>query len=257
MTKPMLIPNSIKNTRIFKQGGLKSPKNQNAYILMLSIVLLLAMLIASLNFFEQSTDNIQISGYNRDSSESLLFAESAMNTLYGRFVFDKDLDNDGKADNTEKLDIDNPGQLPLHYSYFITNGNGIDQALPSMLQRIANGEARNNGSSGTNNTFSINQNEILVENLFTQTAKPILFEFDAQNKLIISNKNWTDLSSGNSKTAAAWLELVRNPELAGTIQVYVQSIAKVGNSKSYVQRLIGTYPNTLGIKLGGINESSL
>jgi len=245
---------------IFKQGGLKNQIYQDAYILLLSIVLLLALLMASLNFFEQSTDSIQISGYNRDSSESLLFAESAMNMLYGQFVFDKDLDGDTEIDNIEKLNVDNPESLPLSYSYFVTAGNGIDQSLPSLLQRIANGEARNNGGAGNNNSFNTNQNELLIDNLFTGTAKPILFKFDAQNKLDIvadSNENWSNFSSGKLKSAAAWLELVRNPELPGTIQVYVQSVAKVGNSKSYVQRLIGTYPTTLGIKLGGLNESSL
>jgi len=246
---------------LFKQGGLKNKTRQDAYILLLSIILLLALLMASLNFFEQSADSLQISGYNRDSSESLLFAESAMNMLYGQFVFNANLDGDTEIDNNEKLNVDNPESLPLPYSYFITAGNGIDQALPSLLQRIANGEARNSGSASNNNSFNTNQNELLIDNLFTASgAKPILFKFDAQNKLDIeanSNENWSNFSSGKLKSAAAWLELVRNPELPGTIQVYVQSVAKVGSSKSYVQRLIGTYPNTLGIKLGGLNESSL
>ena len=245
---------------ILKQGGLKVKTNQRASILILSIVLLLAMLIASLNFFEQTADSIQISGYNRDSSESLLFAESAMNTVFGKFIFNGDLDENGVIDNTVKFDFENLTLEGLPYSFFISAGNGIDQALPSLLQRIANGEARNSGntnnSSNNNNQFRADQTTLLIKDLFA-AGEPLVFEYNAQNQLEPSSQNWSDFESSNAKMAIAWFELVRNTELDGTIQIYVQSVAKVGNSKSYVQRLVGNYSDTLGINVNTLSEASI
>jgi len=245
---------------IHKQGGLRIRAAQNAYILILSILLLLVMLIGTLNFLEQSADSIQISGYNRDSSESLLLAESAMNMLYGQFRYKKDIDNDqnnnfqGTPDLDQTPDTNELDTLPLRYSYFVTGGNGIDQALPSLLQRIANGEARNSGSAGNNHSFTVDQNELLVENLYTNSASPIIFVLNNENNLVLSNQTWNELESTNTKFAAAWLEFVRNPALDGTIQIYVQSVSKVGNSKSYVQRYVWHYSDTLGEGLPAITQ---
>jgi len=244
----------------YRRGGLKTVKSQRAYILIFSLILLALMLVASLSYFEQSSSSLQISGYNRDSSESLMLAESAMNLVYGNFVFDKDLDDDQIVDNIAPLNIDNPtaeNGIPVEYAYYISNGTGIDQQLPSLLQRVANGEARNSGGTGNGHSFSASQNVLLIENLFTGSAKPIVFELNSQGQLVPSTKSWATLSTTHTKSAAGWLELVRNPQLEGTIQVYVQAVSKVGDSKSYVQRLIGAYPTTLGINLGGLNESSL
>lgn len=222
----------------------------------MSILLVLVMLIGTLNFLEQSTESIQISGYNRDSSESLLLAESAMNMLYGKFRYKQDIDNDGS--NTPDLDqtpiLTDLDSLPLSYSYFVTGGTGIDQALPSLLQRVANGEARNTGSAGNNHSFSVDQNEILVENLYTNSARPIIFVLNNENNLVPSNQTWNELKSSNTKFAAAWLEFVNNPALEGAIQIYVQSVSKVGSSKSYVQRYVWHYSDTMGENLSPITQ---
>jgi len=252
----------LKQTKIRKRGSFNNPRRQSGYILVVSIILLGAMLIATLGFFEQSADSVQMSGYSRDSAEALLLAESAMNMLYGTFVFNKDIDNDAIVDRDETYDLNNPNPLPLPYMYFVSAivNAEINQAQPSILQLVANGEARS-GTARTavavsSNVVPSSAGNLLINELFTATTRPVLYTLDNNNRLVSSNNTWATMRNNNQTAAVAWLELTRDTTIANSpVEIYVQSAAQVGRSINYVQRFIGILPNTLGI-LGGANESS-
>ena len=248
----------MKNNRHTLQNRFRSlPKRNSGYILVLTIVLLAALLVMSLSFFKRTADSLQVSGYNRYAAESLVVAESAMNMLYGRYVYNADLDGDGVKDIEERIDLKSLTDLPLPYMYFVSTDTEIDQKLPSILQRIANGEARGEGHTLSNHQVSSDAHRLLISNLTTSKAKPVIFQFNDSHQLVKTSRSWTDLASSSEKGAAVWLELVKNEDMEGTVQVYVQAVGKAGSSKSYLQRYIGNFKTTLGVELGGLNESSL
>ena len=227
------------------------------------------LIIATLNYFEQSKDSIQMSGYNRNASEALLLAESAANMLYGRFVFGGDLNGDGTNDNRQGFNETDLSNLPLHYMYYrgaeTTDGqedgadNIIARSKPSILQLIANGEARSATATSmtTDSAHKIPHNaaSLMITDLYStidnKTVKPILFTIDdSENgghklKIEPGTSTWTGIT-GNKK-AAAWLELTKDPTKAGTIQIYVQAVGQIGKSKNYIQRFVGIFPNSLGL----------
>lgn len=230
---------------------------QGGYALLAVVVVMSVFTVVSLQYMERTAKSIQLSGYGRDSSESLLMAEGAMNMLYGRFIFDDDIDGDDINDNTETIDsTKSPPGIPLPYMFYVTGGHGIDQTAPSLLQRIANGEA--SATSGAVENHSISASKLRVDDLFQggPGTAPLLFVQDTDNAghLKISHGSWN--STNDTHKAAAWLELVQSPTQAGKIQVFVQALAQVGNSKSYVQRFAGTFSATLGRRFGALNESN-
>ena len=246
---------------IKKRGGFSNPKKQSGYILIVSVILLGVMLIATLNFFEQSADSIQMSGYSRDSSEALLLAESAMNMLYGTFKFDGDIDGDENIDRSEGFSLQDPSPLPLPYMYFRSDLDtiGITATQPSILQRIADGEARS-GTTKTavniaNNVVPELAQHLLINELFNTNTRPVLFTLNETNQLdFITDKTWAETINENDKAAVAWLELTR-PTENGPVEIYVQAAAKVGRSINYVQKFVGTFSNTLGL-VTNLSESS-
>lgn len=237
-------------------------QKQSGYVLIVSVILLAAMLIATLGYFEQSTTRLQTSGFNRDSAEALLLAESASNSLYGQFVFNDDIDNDGVADRNELVDEDALDQLPLFYMYFISSDDTINKTEPSILQLIANGEARSSSNRTditiVNNQIPVDAENIIIDELFTDDAKarPVVYTLDNNRKLSInSTDTWTDVLDRREKVAIAWFELVRDSGSVDEVGVYVQAVAQVGQSKNYIQRFVGIFPNRLG-SIGAANESN-
>jgi len=247
-----------------KHGNLNLPRKQAGYIIVVTIILLGAMLLATLNYFEHSADSMQMSGYNRDASEALLLAESAMNMLYGQFIFGHDIDN---TDNTNSADKDQvfddsvPENLPLHYMYFVGDDNTIDAIQPSILQSIANGEARSGSHTAvavSNHRVPDTATRLLVSELYTNnnTLKPVLYTLDNNNELQINTVDtWTSIFNSTDRAAVAWLELTRTDATDNTLRIFVQAAARIGDSRNYVQRFVGIYPNNLG-PLGAANESS-
>ena len=59
---------------------------QSGYLLILVAVFLLILTASSAQFFVRQTDNIRSSGALRDSTESLMLAETAMEMLRGQFI---------------------------------------------------------------------------------------------------------------------------------------------------------------------------
>ncbi len=235
----------------------KRPGTQSAgYILVVTVILLAALLVMSLSFVERTKDSLQIAGYNRGAAESVLIAESAMNLLYGRIIYNADLDTDGINDIEERINFNRPEQPPFPYLYFVSATNNIEQASPSILQRIANGEARGENGSVASHIVNPGSARLKVTDLYSGNARPIVFEFDAQNRMVVSNKSWSELEGKNTKAAVAWVEMVKNDNLDGAFQFYAQAVGKAGNSKSYVQRLILKTDTVLGSDVPTLGEAS-
>jgi len=247
----MNIQMKTKKQKIIKnKGGFNNPRQQSGYILIVSVILLGAMLIATLQYFEQSKSSFQTSGYSRNSAEALLLAESAANMLYGQYIYGDD--------HLKGFDEDNLNNLPLPYMYYRSNNTNqdtpdtIDESQPGILQLIANGEARSSSrttvNTGKHKIPGSAENLVITElfsNVDNTLVKPIIYEIDNDGKLTISTSNsWTSVTA--EKKAVAWLELVKNPA-TNTIKIYVQAVAQIGNSKNYVQRFVGVFKNNLGI----------
>ncbi len=248
----------MKQTNIKKRGGFNSPKQQSGYILVVSVILLGAMLIATLSFFEQSSESVQMSGYDRDSAEALLLAESGMNMLYGTFIFGSDINGDGDIDNEVSFYISSPDLLP--YMYFVSTvaDDRISELAPSILQKIANGEARSGqarASVDVLNNRVPRVSHLLINELYNADSgsRPVLYSL-VNNKLTQTNTTWATTRANQQTAAVAWLELIRSTT-NGPVEVYVQAAAQVGRSINYVQRFVGSYKTTLGL-VSNLNESS-
>lgn len=229
---------------------------QGGYTLVALVVVLSMLGVASMQYMERTAQSLQMSGYARDSAESLLLAEAAMNMVYGRFIYDGDLDRVNGPDNLASINTKaTPPTIPLPYMYYVTAGDGIDQSQPSLLQRVADGEAAAQGADVDDRAVPSDIPRLRVDNLFNAGGgfAPLMFGQDDNDPgLQVRNGTWTGLES--PRKAAAWLELVRDPDTE-RLQVFVEAVGQVGNAKSYVQRFVGSYTDTLG-HLGALNESN-
>lgn len=243
--------------------GPSLPTKQSGYVIIVAVVLLGAMLLATLQYFEQSTTNLQSAGYSRDSAESLMLAQSAANALRGHLLFNKDLDNDDIIDRNEIVDETNLDNLPLFYMYYVSdNSTSFANTEPSILQLIANGEARSSDHTPvglTKSRIPTTTTRLMINDLYSDggNIKPIIYVLDNENKLIIDpdDETWKTKINNGDTAAAAWLELTRLSDEDGSIEINVQAVAQIGASKSYVQRIVGIFSNKLGL-IGATNESS-
>lgn len=231
---------------------------EQGYVLLTVVILLGVLSVVVSQFLSRAVQATQTAGYGRDSSESLLLAESAMNMLYGQFVFDGDLNGDGVADREQRPNLAaSPAAVPLGYMFYIAgSGPGIEATDPGLLQRVADGEAWAQGANITTQAVASAAARIEVNDLFGNGFSPVLFVQDNNGDIVRANTTW-DNTRGPRK-AAAWLELVRNedPDSGGSVKVYVEAVGQVGHAKSYVQRYIGEYSNTLGTNVGALNEAN-
>ena len=61
----------------------------------------------------------------------------------------------------------------------------------------------------------------------------------------------------SSEKVAVWLEITREKGGGTGYDLYLCSVAKVGNAKAYLQRYLGTYGSTLaGIQVAPLSESA-
>ncbi len=238
-------------------------KKQSGYILLYVTILLIALVFASGKFLERTMMSMKSSGENRDSAESLLLAESAMNLVYGQFIFDGDVDgngaieNEGDIDNRTPINLNNAlPNIELHYIYYMSDGSGINRQIPAILQWVANGEAIAQGDGTVGQIISPSTSTLVIADLFSSDHFPLLYATDETGNLVKQNKSITWETSIATKKAAVWMELVRNPADDGGAQLYVQSAAQVGNAKSYVQRYVGAYEQTSGLLISPLNQVS-
>lgn len=259
--------------------------SQQGYILPFVLVLLVALMTGSMSFFNRANDSTQLSGASRDYDQAILLAESAGDWTMGRFfnitsaatgdanrcaaqtvpslaaAQPGDLNCNGTLDDTEgKVSSVTPTlPLPLGYEYYLVDAGALTTlrvtATPGILQMVADGEARNTGTSLTNQAVLSTTTRLLVNNLFVSgTIRPILLTQGASG-LAKSANTWNAETS--SEKVAVWLEITREKGGGTGYDLYLCSVAKVGNAKAYLQRYLGTYGSTLaGIQLAPLSESA-
>ena len=232
------------------------PNQQRGYILILVLVLMAIMTIASLQYTARTTGSLKTISQTRDANQSLLIAESAMNTLYANFVYDADLNNDGTADNIASINRDtSPPTVSIPYLFFLNVNNDIAAIRPGILQNIATSEASGSSNSGNAGPGLNPQQSILISNLYSNLTTPVVFSQDSNGTISRSNTNWSQLSSTTGK-AISWLEAVEDADNAAQIKIYVQAVGEFQGTRSYVQRLAGSYSQTMSAPRSTIIESN-
>lgn len=258
---------------------------QRGYILPLVLVLLVIMLVGSAGFFYRSTQATQLSGANRDYDEARLLAESSLNLVLGRITnFSaasgvinttaavipcinaasapavNDLNCNGTPDANEAKPASFTPTLPLPvgYEYFLSSGTGITETAPGILQRVADGEARNSGN-GTlaSQAIATGIAKLQINDLFINaTQRPLLLTQD-KNGLTFSPNTWNGETA--PEKAAVWLEVSRDPDPAHAswYDLYLCSSAQVGSAKAYIERYVGAYTDLLGAQvIAPLSEAS-
>lgn len=260
--------------------SLMTSRTQRGYILPLVLVLLVMLMISSASFFHRSTQDTQLSGANRDYDQARLLAESGMNLVLGRISnfaatsavagttaaiipcvaaasapAVNDLNCNGLPDANEAKPASFTPTLPMPvgYEYFASNlaGAGITESAARITQMVADGEARNSGAAlGSQSvTLQAANNYLRVNDLFiSNTLRPLLLVQD-KSGLTFSNKKWKDETA--PEKAAVWLEITRDPDPARSswYDLYIESVAEVGNAKAYIQRFVGAYTDMLGAQV--------
>lgn len=263
---------------------LSRQSNQHGYILPLVLVMLVMLMLSSASFFHRSTSETQLSGANRDYDQARLLAESSMNLVMGRIVnFNatsavanttlaeipcvapasapavNDLNCNGFPDANEAKPASFAPVLPLPigYEFFLSNGAGITETTPGVLQRVANGEAYNSGTALAGQSVPLNTARLRINDLFIDANLRPLLLTQTRNGLTFSTRTW-DRESAPEK-AAVWLEVSRDPDPAHATwyDLYIASSAQVGNAKAYVQRFVGAYTDMLGARvIAPLSEAS-
>lgn len=267
------------NMRQSKSFHAAPRKTSKGYILPFVLILLVALMVGSMSFFNRATDSTQLSMASRDYDQAMLLAESGANWVLGRFTNGStttytgigcaaaSMPGDLNCDNTLDNGQGRPGSftptlpLALGYEFYLVDAAGSalsNNKAPGILQMVANGEARNSGGGlgGVQTVLSTTAN-LRVNDLFVSASlRPILLVQSATG-LAGSTATW------NAETApekvAVWLEVSRNPNpaYAGWFDLYLCSAAKVGNAKGYLQRYIGSYTDLLGnTVIAPISESA-
>lgn len=243
--------------------------HQQGYVLLLVAVFLIILTATSVHFVNELGEYTNVSGTARDSSASLMIAESALEHLRGTFLSGVSqcaaipANCDPNAQNIcETIKIkdyqSSPDACLENYMYYVNSGGagtGIDQTQPSLLQRVASGEAASVSAQQTSRKIASNVTQLSVNDLSGTGFGPNLFILNSNGRLVPSAvANWTT----SLDKAAAWIEVVQNNNDPNAIDLVVQAVGQSGDSKSYVQRYIGTfYPsNTLGSGLSVLTEAS-
>jgi len=126
--------------------------------------------------------------------------------------------------------------------FYVSTGAALDQTAPSLLQKIADGEASNAAAVVyalpriSNATATVRVNSLFIG----AATRPMLYTLNNNGLLIDSvAANWN--AETNTSKAAAWIEVTQDPVQADAIDLYVQAVAEVGSAHTYLQRYIGTY----------------
>ncbi|MDH5545167.1 MAG: hypothetical protein OEZ43_06215 [Gammaproteobacteria bacterium] len=228
---------------------------QQGFILIFVALILMALSLVSIRYFNGSIGAKKIAAYNRDAEESFMFAEGALNTVYGGFVYKADFNQDGTIDKDAAINLDQPSPLPNPYMYFVSAENKIVQTIPSILQRIADGEARGRGNSVNGAIVPATATTLKIDDLFGDTVRPILFTQDATGLQQVTGSTWANLDNENAR-AATWIEIIRDTYQPNRLYLFVQSMAQVGDSRSYIQRYIGEYTDTIGHQVSALTEAN-
>ena len=244
---------------------------QSGYVLLVVLVFLAILLSAGVHFYNRSTEHTKDSGGMRDVTESMILAESALYRGMGFYLSGNYDDAAVSIPNNMNSQVDMEGVLNnVPSMYYVTNtdvaGSEIDQDQPSILQLIANGEANNVapavlGSQRITTSGAAPLTPLRIDDLFNNAGgfRPELYVINPGDGLLIPSAAQTWSDEGAVSKAAVWFEVVQNTAMASSVDVYVQAVAEVDGSKSYLQRvLIGYDPSwMLGEELAALSESSL
>ncbi len=221
-------------------------QGEAGYILLMVAVFILILLGGSTQFFTRATESTRISGGVRDNTEARLLAESALNRLMGQFVNTLDANANATPDKTDagkiQLNMADPRAFLMPYMFYTSTGTALDQTGPSLLQKVANGEAANAAGNPLLDAHTGNAvANLRVNDLFVSAGiRPMLYTVNNNGLLVDSAAaNW-NAETGFSK-AAAWIETTQNPTQADAVDIYVQAVARTGNAYCYLQRYVGTY----------------
>lgn len=263
---------------------------QQGFVLLFVLLLLIGLMITSAGFFYRANNDTKLSGTERDYDQALLLAESGGNLVAGLFfnigdantgtnpftgcgssTMVGDLNCNGFHDNPEGRPISAASGLPksadgfgLGYQFYLTTSAsaGITQTTPGILQRVADGEARNSGSAITTREVLTSRQYLRVRDLFssvlapsstTHYIRPFLFT-QTSTGLARSTQKWQDEPS--TQKVAVWLEVTKNPTDSTTFDNYLCAVAQVGNAKAYLLRFLGTYPVNLIQMPSPLSESA-
>ena len=232
-----------------------STPQPRGYVLILTIVLLLALSMISVKFFSSVFNDSKIAGYSRDSEEAFQLAESTLNLVYGGFIYDANFDDDEIIDNQAIIDLDNTLPLPVSYMFFVSANEKIEQTVPSILQRIADGEARASNGNVNGAQVSPTATTLRIPDLFGESSRPLIFTPVSTGLQMQTEGMWTDFPSSLGKSAA-WIEITRDAFQPNRLYLFVQAAAEVGKSKSFVQRYIGEYSDVLGNNVWALTEAN-
>ena len=230
----------------------RHPQRETGYILIFVAIVLLALSIVSIKYFSGSISSKKVAAYSRDAEESFMLAESAMNTLYGGFIYEGDFNQDDVFDKQVPINIEAPAPFGNKYMYFVSAENRIDQTIPSILQRIADGEARAIAGEVNGAIVSATATSLRINDLFSGDSRPLVFTHSA-NGLQPTNNSW---GASETPKAAVWIEVIRDTFQANQLYLFAQAAAQVGDSKSYVQRYIGEYSDTIGHQVSALTEAN-
>lgn len=268
--------------RKMKSARCAGREHQGGLALVLVLVLLLITALASVFFYNSMVGSTRLSGANRDNTASLQLAESALELLRGGFSNQLNSDVNDETihaadctkshvvgetstlyslDNCEVYevirDLDSSTHItdtiaPLDYIFFVSDaGAGLTETRPTLLQKVANGEAEGIADNGarvpSTQVVAESENELSLNDLFSNEHKPLIWSMNANGLLTPNNSaSWTGATA--QEKAAAWLELTRNPDDDTAMDIWVQAVGQTGFSRSYLQRYVGTFypPTTVG-----------
>lgn len=243
---------------------------QSGYVLLVVLVFLAILLSAGAHFYIRSTEHAKDSGGIRDITESMILAESALYRAMG-FYLSGNYDDAGIAipnNMNNQADMDDVlGNIPS--LFYVTNTDTaldeVDQTDPSILQMVANGEAANIAYDQRTTQRLVTSaadplTQLRINDLFNNGAgfRPELYVINPADGLLALSAALDWESEPSPVKAAVWFEVVENPAVADAVNIYVQAVAEVDGSKSYLQRvMIGYDPSfLLGEELAALSESS-
>lgn len=253
------------------RAHLAMKKNQG-YILLLVLLFITILMVAGGYFFIRMTSHTQASGEMRDIMRSSQLAEAGLNLVLGQYL-DTQTGNSGAVTSLATFNVDSDMASIVGITnaipnlYYITDTNAgfiINQRTPTILQRVANGEAANATSTILNSpqivTSEANPLSMLrVNDLFivNSTTRPRLFKLNAAGLLTPSAKTSWNAEDASAKIAV-WFEAIQNPQFNEAVDVYIQAVAEVDGVKSYVQRYVnGSTAGNSGITLGAVSNARL
>ncbi|MDH5232265.1 MAG: hypothetical protein OEY38_19560 [Gammaproteobacteria bacterium] len=215
-----------------------SQKNKG-HVLLLVLIFLSILAVLSSQSVDRQLMETRVTVNKNDFHKSLEIAENSIHFLIGRFVSDADFNQDGVVDK-DQGNIDESLVPKLTYSFFVSDGSGISETVPSIIQRVADGEAYGSSAILLSPSIALENTALRIDALFADSFAPLFFSYTDQGELLtIENQTWSQSTQHNK--VCLWLETVKDPLIDNQYNVFVQAVAQSGKSKTYLQEFLGAY----------------